>query len=928
MGAPVEGGEGPVSMPTTACPRCRTDLPTDARFCSACGSPASPASPLTPGTGGGGPPPDLPARYRIVRFLGRGGMGRVYLCHDGDLDVEVAVKVLPGEVASDEGALLQIRKEARASARFRECPGILSLYGFERHGETRYLVMEFAAGGSLHERLKREGRLPEAECRRLGAEVAEALAFAHEQRVIHRDVKPANVLLDGRGRAKVADFGIARVMAETSARMSLMTVAGTPVYMAPEIVLQRPTDHRADLYSLGCMLFEMSTGHRPFEGAYHEVMAAKMTPAARPPDPREFAPHLGADFAAVVRRLLANDPDERYPDASATAAALRPGAATSALAAPAGATPPPAVPATATVIAGGAPPTPSTQGAPTPSTRAAATGPPATATLPRAAPEGDPGTLTRPPGAPPADAHPPASPDPGESQFPVPLALPVRRSPLPLILGAAVVVAALAVGVWGALAGRSRGEGGPPKEGAGRTVAGEPPVEGPQGGGAAMEEPTSRGGPSPPVEAPAPPPQEPSGPPPPDAAPPQPTPEGAGAGAAIATAPPDPAPSPEPAPLPEPPAPDSGAVEPPAAVPRAVEPPDAETPAPEPPPDPPTAVADREAVPDAPVEDPPPPEPPVEDVLPVPPAVPDLPPPPEGVLAAQRALAALPPGFKRSPLGRIQCERDGAEMVLVPAGAFSMGSDEYDNEKPVHVVTLSAFLVDRHEVTNAQFAKFVQATGWKTDAETDRERRGHTLVGDRWGEVRGADWRHPEGPRSSLGGREGHPVSLVSWNDAKAYCAWAGRRLPTEAEFERCLRGGVEGARWPWGEAETPAGRPGNFADLAARAAHPSWVVVPGYGDGHERASAAGACDPNPLGLFDVSGNVSEWCADWYASDAYATAPSSGADPRGPESGLSRVLRGGSWADGPDALRCALRLSYAPHVRSVRNGFRGAVAVP
>jgi len=171
-----------------ACLQCSTPIRQGARFCHTCGSPASPVSPISPGSGGGGTPPDLPPRYEVLRFLGRGGMGRVYLCRDADLDVEVALKVLPAEATEEEEALDQIRKEARAAARFRDCPGILSLYGFEQFRDTRYLVMEFAAGGSLYERLKREKSLTEAECRRIGAEVAEALDCAHRRSVIHRDI--------------------------------------------------------------------------------------------------------------------------------------------------------------------------------------------------------------------------------------------------------------------------------------------------------------------------------------------------------------------------------------------------------------------------------------------------------------------------------------------------------------------------------------------------------------------------------------------------------------------------------------------------------------------------------------------------------------------------------------------------------------------
>jgi serine/threonine-protein kinase len=250
-------------------------------------------------------------------------MGRVFLCRDTRLEVDVAVKVLPPEVSSDEEALAQIEREARAAAKFRGCAGILSLLGFEQHGDTWFLVMEFAAGGSLYDRLKKEGRLSEEECRRIGAEVAEALDFAHKERVLHRDIKPANILLSSDGRAKVADFGIAKVLSDASSKMSMMTMAGTPIYMPPEVILQQKVDHRGDLYSLGCMLFEMATGQRPFSGSYTEVAMAKTVPGMPLPDAKALRPDLSDGFLAILACLLAADPDARFQDGASAAAALR-----------------------------------------------------------------------------------------------------------------------------------------------------------------------------------------------------------------------------------------------------------------------------------------------------------------------------------------------------------------------------------------------------------------------------------------------------------------------------------------------------------------------------------------------------------------------------------------------------------------------------
>jgi len=249
-------------------------------------------------------------------------MGRVYHCRDTELDVEVAVKVLEPELAADEAALRRVRREARLAARLRDGPGILSLYSFERHGDSFYLVMEYAPGGSLETRLAREKRLAEKECRRIGAEVVEALGYAHARGVLHRDIKPPNILFGADGRARIADFGLARILFP-SAGPQAITVAGTPAYMAPEIAGRAEADSRADLFSLGCVLFEMATGERPYGGPF-PLPWNESDPLGTPsPDPRSRRPGLTESFARVVRRLLATDPARRFPDGRSVAAALR-----------------------------------------------------------------------------------------------------------------------------------------------------------------------------------------------------------------------------------------------------------------------------------------------------------------------------------------------------------------------------------------------------------------------------------------------------------------------------------------------------------------------------------------------------------------------------------------------------------------------------
>ncbi|MHC4922711.1 MAG: SUMF1/EgtB/PvdO family nonheme iron enzyme [Planctomycetota bacterium] len=315
---------------SVTCLQCDEPIADRANFCAICGSPRTPVEPDPDATAvfpdaSGGTPPELPERYRIVRFLGRGGMGRVYLCMDTDLEVDVAVKVLPPELEDHPQALEAIAKEARLAARLRAIPGILQLYEFERLPEGCLLVMEYAAEGSLHRRIVNHGPLPEDVCRRMGAEMATALGRAHEKKVLHRDIKPANILLTDRDEVRVADFGLARLLAETASTISMGKMSGTPAYVPPEVLRREAVDERSDLYSLGCVLFEMATKRNAFSGSFSEMALLKSSKHAEPPDPREFNPDLSHDFATIVRCLMASRPDERYPDAAACAAALREG---------------------------------------------------------------------------------------------------------------------------------------------------------------------------------------------------------------------------------------------------------------------------------------------------------------------------------------------------------------------------------------------------------------------------------------------------------------------------------------------------------------------------------------------------------------------------------------------------------------------------
>ncbi len=248
-------------------------------------------------------------------------------------------------------------------------------------------------------------------------------------------------------------------------------------------------------------------------------------------------------------------------------------------------------------------------------------------------------------------------------------------------------------------------------------------------------------------------------------------------------------------------------------------------------------------------------------------------------------------------------------MVQIPAGTFKMGSEDgRADEQPVHEVHVDTFAMDVHPVTNAEFSKFVEETKFKTTAEIPPDPKDFpgadpaklvpgslVFVSGKWEYIPEANWKHPEGPQSDIKGKENHPVVQVSWDDAVAYCKWAKKDLPTEAEYEWAARAGLKDKEFTWGEAPYDPVHPqvnswqGDFPTKNLNT------------DGYLTTSPVGAFKANAYGLVDISGNVWEWCSDWYRPDAYADAGKD--NPKGPESSFDpdepdqkkKVLRGGSF---------------------------------
>ena len=223
-------------------------------------------------------------------------------------------------------------------------------------------------------------------------------------------------------------------------------------------------------------------------------------------------------------------------------------------------------------------------------------------------------------------------------------------------------------------------------------------------------------------------------------------------------------------------------------------------------------------------------------------------------------------------------EKTGLEFIAIPAGEFIMGSTDFEDAQPVRKVKVSAFQMARTEVTREHYERFMKATGA----------------------------REPYHWKSDLFVRPNSPVIGVTYDDALAYCRWAGGRLPTEAEWEYAARG-TDGRRYPWGDEEPDK----NLA-----------VYHLDVGFGGTMPVAQKIAGASPFGILDVAGNAYEWCADWYSPAYYATAPKE--DPKGPPTGKLRVIRGGAWISLPDACRCAARQSFRPDAAGTLLGFRVA----
>jgi eukaryotic-like serine/threonine-protein kinase len=261
----------------------------------------------------------LGGRYRLVELLGQGGMARIYRGHDTQLDRDVAVKILRPEYGRDPDFSSRFRQEAQNAASLNH-PNIVGVHDYGQDEAGPFIVMELVDGEDLASIIKRSGGLPPRQAARIIAEAARALHAAHQRGIVHRDVKPGNVMINRDGQVKVTDFGIARAMAEAQMTLPGMTL-GSVHYFSPEQARGDPTTAASDIYSLGIVLFELLTGHRPWE-ADSAAAVAMARLAGPPPDPSSLRSGIPADLVAIDRKALATEPADRWSSASSMAAAL------------------------------------------------------------------------------------------------------------------------------------------------------------------------------------------------------------------------------------------------------------------------------------------------------------------------------------------------------------------------------------------------------------------------------------------------------------------------------------------------------------------------------------------------------------------------------------------------------------------------------
>jgi formylglycine-generating enzyme required for sulfatase activity len=755
-------------------------------------------------------------KYRLEGKLGEGGMGSVFRARRLFIDDFVAIKFVRPEVLINPEFRRRFYQEARVAARIKH-PNVVTVHDF---GETPdglvYLVMEFLEGMSLGELLKKNGALALEHTIAIGLQICEALYCMHENNVIHRDLKPDNIMLiqDGKGFevVKVVDFGVAKLL-ESNARLTRYQARiGSPVYCSPEQYLGEPVDHRTDLYGLGIVFYECLSGHVPFDAMNETELRAAIL-HKMPLRLDEKISGVSGHMAELVQWLLAKSPDDRPRHAAEVTKwlmSLRRAA--------------------------------KAQRVDLSPLRAAASL--AEATAEKKVQE--------------KKQWPPAETIRAQSQR-SPEKKRAFGKPTAILLGFVVLASLL---IWKIL----------------QIPAASMYISTIMASAKALvlneKKPRLANRPVPV------------------------SPRTGEKENTPATAKPSATEN----------APNPGMINPTQASPSVASSaqPNLRSESTRPSVEP--TVANRTAA---------------NNTSKNSGAAGRRPPKPEKRAPANRLLADKTSVSAKTGAPKTPVIPPG--MVLVKETEFMRGDvfgDGNPNEKPAHRVRVASFLIGQYEVTNREYLTFVKATGANMPEWMNPASKYHYQTGaDRFYQKLGPALYSLD-----------HPVVGVSWQDAVKYCEWLSKqgplkyRLPTEAEWELAARGGNNMIKYSWGNSTPLLALGGNVGDEALKKIFPDWPIIwRDYNDGYPYTAPVGKFGANAWRIYDVTGNVWEWCGDWYDENYYQKQEWD--RPAGPTQGAEKAIRGGSWNDTPAKLRLSFRRSAPPTFRSNNLGFRVAASL-